>query len=571
MLELAVSILVGLSSFFAATDMSASAQWTVQKQWVHENNSWVYSATSDSISKLCNDDLSIVFPQVIHGVHSIWLDDRLVIETGDASFKVASAFYERPSLDCKYLKNIQSIKWTVVSYSQFFAKNKSFPNLKSGTQAAINSFFDVYLNIAIVVNIAILLCLAIFLFAGKIHQKYLVVLILGGLAFIGYSILVVNNRFQIQLSMLHAHKTADVCLWIGATAYFYFFKDRKYISNRLFQVYLGFLIIAFLFLCFGTSPDVVQFGTMFPMPIAILIFTRFLFKIGRKIQTSKMNYLEFFSGLFFVFTAFNDLLNIFGIIDGYMLVPLAAVFVFFHMAAIVNENIKAIYEEKELLMKELERKHILEQIAHDIKSPLSVLTMLVPTLAKDPSGEKSELIMQASARITGIANSLLDKNSMYSGTHEFLISSVLNRLIEEKKIEFSKSRAIHFHFVDMTNGKLSLEMDEVEFVRMLSNIINNSIEAVESVSSPSIEIKIEYVSNGLSIKITDNGIGISADIINQLGRRGYTFGKADKLKAGSGLGLFHAKSFVQNNVGELSIDSEPGKGTTILIRFGRKK
>lgn len=567
MLELAVSILVGLSSFFTATDMSASAQWTVQKQWVQENNSWVYSASSNSISKLCNDGLSIVFPQVIHGVHSIWLDDRLVIETGDSTFKVASAFYERPSLDCKYLKQVQSIKWTVVSYSQFFAKNKSFPNLESSTQASINSFFDIYLNIAIVVNIAILLFLAIFLFAGKIYQKYLVVLVLGGLAFIGYSILVVSDRFQIQLSMLQAHKIADMCLWIGATAYFYFFKDRKYISNRLFQVYLGFLIIAFSLLCFGATPDVVQLGTMFPMPVAILIFARFLFNLGRKLQTSKMNYLEFFSGLFFIFTAINYVLNVFGIIDGYMLVPLAAVFVFFHMAAIVNENIKVIYEEKELLMKELERKHILEQIAHDIKSPLSVLTMLVPTLTKNPSIEKAELIMQASARITGIANSLLDKNSMYSGIHEFSISSVLNRLMEEKKIELSKSKPIIFYFTDMTDGKLSLEMDEVEFVRMLSNIINNSIEAVENVSSPSIEVKTEYLNKNLSITITDNGSGVSADIINQLGRRGYSFGKTDKLKSGSGLGLFHAKSFVQNNAGELSIHSEPGKGTVISIRF----
>jgi len=567
MFDLVVSILVGLSSFFAATDMSNSAQWTVQKQWVHENNSWVYSATSNSIPKLCNDELSIVFPQVVHGVHRIWLDDRLMVETGDSTFKAASAFYERPSLDCKFVKDVQSIKWTVVSYSQFFAKNKSFPNLKPSAQVAINSFFDVYLNIAIAVNIAILLFLAVFLFAGKIYQKYLAVLILGGLAFIGYSILVVNNRFQIQLSMLQAHKIADMCLWIGATTYFYFFKDRKYISDRLFQVYLVFIIMAFLFLFFGASPDVVQFGTMLPMPIAILIFMRFLFKLGRKLQTSKMNYLEFFSGLFFVLISFNDVLNLFGIIDGYMLVPLASIFVFFHMAAIVNENIKATYGEKESLMKELERKHVLEQIAHDIKSPLSVLTMLVPTLETKPTSEKTELIMQASARITRIATSLLDKNSMYSGTHEFLVSSVINRLIEEKKIELSESKPILFHVTDMTDGKLILKMDEVEFVRMLSNIINNSVEAVENMSSPSIEVKIEYSNKNISITITDNGIGIPADIINQLGRRGYSFGKTDKLKAGSGLGLFHAKSFVQNNAGKLSIYSEPGKGTVISICF----
>ena len=69
--------------------------------------------------------------------------------------------------------------------------------------------------------------------------------------------------------------------------------------------------------------------------------------------------------------------------------------------------------------------------------------------------------------------------------------------------------------------------------------------------------------NGLAIiTVTDNGKGIPKKIIDQLGKRGNTFGK----KEGTGLGLFHAKTTLKNWGGSLSINSNPGKGTDVIIR-----
>ena len=67
--------------------------------------------------------------------------------------------------------------------------------------------------------------------------------------------------------------------------------------------------------------------------------------------------------------------------------------------------------------------------------------------------------------------------------------------------------------------------------------------------------------DGILIQTRDNGKGIPPDILTKLGNRGETHGKA----GGSGLGLYHARTTVESWGGRLRIESEVGKGTTVLV------
>lgn len=566
MLNFVLSILISLSNIFAVSDFSDGNKWNIEKNWLYQEGVWEFTATTSTLPKDCTNALSLAFPQVIHGVHKVWVDDRLVLQTGDSSFQNASSFYERPSVDCKYLMGAQSVKWTVVSYSKFFAKFKYLPKLVSAKQVHLNRFFDIYLNVFAAINIAILLLLAVFLFVGKISRNYLALLVTGGLALIGYSIFIVSDHFFITISMINAHKVADACLWIGATSYFYFFKKRKYISKTVFSIYLGFLFLSMIFLLFGNSADLVQFGTMLPMPVTFVVFAQFLFRLSRKLRSSKFNYLELFSGLLFILISINDLLNIFDLIDGYMLVPSATIFVFFHMAAIVNDNIQTKYIENETLMKDLERKHVLEQIAHDIKSPLSVLNMLVPSFIMNPSDEKATLLTQATSRIAKIAEILLDRKGTYSGHSKFFVSKAIKQVLDEKRIETKDTGLI---YNDFTDGNTKILMNEVEFFRVVSNLINNSIEATQGRPTPEIKIETRLIDSTVAISIMDNGQGFPYEVLEKIGKRGLSVGKNDFENSGSGLGLFHANAVVKSCGGKLSIESTVGSGAKINILIPR--
>jgi anti-sigma regulatory factor (Ser/Thr protein kinase) len=109
-----------------------------------------------------------------------------------------------------------------------------------------------------------------------------------------------------------------------------------------------------------------------------------------------------------------------------------------------------------------------------------------------------------------------------------------------------------------------------QFMRTLSNLLDNAIEATPSINSQAKKIAInlsykkqlrDQALERITISINDNGAGIRRERLAQLGNLGATFGK----RAGSGLGLFGAKRFAQQMGGELKIKSGASNGTTISI------
>jgi signal transduction histidine kinase len=94
---------------------------------------------------------------------------------------------------------------------------------------------------------------------------------------------------------------------------------------------------------------------------------------------------------------------------------------------------------------------------------------------------------------------------------------------------------------------------------MLSNLLNNSIEAVGVAGSVSLNTSVK--SNSVHILIQDDGPGIPLSVIERLGERGNTSGKA----SGTGLGLAHAVATAKKFGGTLKVTAPEFGGTIIQI------
>jgi hypothetical protein len=102
---------------------------------------------------------------------------------------------------------------------------------------------------------------------------------------------------------------------------------------------------------------------------------------------------------------------------------------------------------------------------------------------------------------------------------------------------------------------------------MLSNLINNSIDALEG-KHGKIVIGLESTKNTIQITIKDNGKGMSEIVKNKiLNNIAVTEGKTN----GHGIGMTQVRETINRNEGKLSIDSELGKGTIITLDFPRIK
>jgi signal transduction histidine kinase len=197
-----------------------------------------------------------------------------------------------------------------------------------------------------------------------------------------------------------------------------------------------------------------------------------------------------------------------------------------------------------------------QKVAHNIRSPVSALDMLI-TATDGIATETRILIRGALKRIQDIASNLLEANQKPSHPMELHALSMVLSSIDEKKIQPGMpSIALNW---DEDCDAVWIRAEFVEFRAMLSNLLNNAIEACAT--SGEILVSGKQNAGTLFITIEDSGRGIDCDILPKLTQKGATFGKAH----GSGLGLYHARQTIEAAGGNLKIESQINLGTRVEI------
>lgn len=229
--------------------------------------------------------------------------------------------------------------------------------------------------------------------------------------------------------------------------------------------------------------------------------------------------------------------------------------------------------------------NVSRQVAHDIRSPLSALNMISSSLS-DIQEEKRVLIRNAVQRINDIANDLLSKSKPTTdGTNEYfavtskstniksttgsakqdivLLPTLIDSIISEKRIQFRDKVGLQIEAdINQAYG-IFVKINANEFSRILSNLINNSVEAFSDATGK-VTIFIRRYDQKVSVVVQDNGKGVPPEILAKLGEQGVTHGK-DGTQSGSGLGVWHAKSTIESIGGQFQVLSKIDHGTQIMM------
>lgn len=208
------------------------------------------------------------------------------------------------------------------------------------------------------------------------------------------------------------------------------------------------------------------------------------------------------------------------------------------------------------------------QVAHDIRSPLAALESALKDVSQLPENKRL-LIRGAAGRIRDIANELLEKNrrAVAAGEQPLeprLLAGLIESVVTEKHAQYRDRLNVNIDFGPGPESYgLFAKVRPAEFGRLLSNLINNAVEALDGGGSVQLSLGLEE--GKIALKISDSGKGIPPEVLSRLGRRGETHGKA----GGTGLGLHHAKTAMEGWGGSLAIASEQGKGTTVMLILPR--
>lgn len=139
-------------------------------------------------------------------------------------------------------------------------------------------------------------------------------------------------------------------------------------------------------------------------------------------------------------------------------------------------------------------------------------------------------------------------------------------VLKEKRAEYSDHNRLELDFNFSRNLQgVKTKLSELALARILSNLINNAVQASQNMKEPQVKIKATLSEDGayVNLCVSDNGPGISANILEKIRYMGGSFLK----KEGTGLGLSHARKALERIGGTLSIYSEVTGGTRVNLRI----
>src|SRR5262249_50328066 len=147
--------------------------------------------------------------------------------------------------------------------------------------------------------------------------------------------------------------------------------------------------------------------------------------------------------------------------------------------------------------------------------------------------------------------------------HPVNLIEALEKIVSEKRLEHGDLPKVQItNEITQDNFSLFAFAEPTELKRILSNVINNSIESLEN-QSGMINIQLFSHSDTCVIEVNDNGRGIPASLVPRVTEAGFTYGK----NSGSGLGLHHAVTKLKEWNGSLEIASRENEGTKVKLIF----
>ncbi|HAH31098.1 MAG TPA: hypothetical protein DCL44_02160 [Elusimicrobia bacterium] len=236
------------------------------------------------------------------------------------------------------------------------------------------------------------------------------------------------------------------------------------------------------------------------------------------------------------------------------------------------------FNEMAVKLKEFDdmKKDFVSSITHDLRSPVTGIELCSDIIKEFV--EKHEYgkipgqlfsISEHSQRLNHFIDSLLEISKIESGKITLNIKilnleELVNRAVQSFK-PYAGQKDIKIEFV-VEQDIPEMRGDPDRLYQVLSNIIGN---AVKFTNSGSVNVYIQTIPGWQKVKVCDTGIGIPEHEIKNIfskfyrinsGRQGYP-----SSRQGTGLGLFIAKSIIEQHGGRIEVKSNPGKGSVFSI------
>ncbi len=239
----------------------------------------------------------------------------------------------------------------------------------------------------------------------------------------------------------------------------------------------------------------------------------------------------------------------------------------------LQRQAKTLAEEKRRI-----RFEFISVLAHELKSPLAAVEGYLNLLADRTLGEQlgpyDEMIRRSQLRMEGMRKlifDLLDLTRIESGmkcrTWETVDVSALARSCMDAQEPEARKRNIRFEFA--SPGAIDMSADRGELEILLNNLISNAVKYNRDEGLVSVALRADE--KAVTLTVADTGIGMTEE---EQGKLFVDFVRIRNEKThnilGSGLGLSTARKLARMYMGDITVQSTPGVGSTFTVTLGRR-
>lgn len=227
---------------------------------------------------------------------------------------------------------------------------------------------------------------------------------------------------------------------------------------------------------------------------------------------------------------------------------------------------------RQLRLNEL-KNNAVATVAHELKTPLATMRMLVDTLREgryrneEQLREYLELIHGENLRLSRLTEHFLNHARLTHGLYDFNFSAVPLRTITEAAVAPLRSRldAPDCTFtLDLAEPLPEIVADRHGLVTVLVNLLENALKYTEETKR--ITLRAHSDERSAVLVVEDNGVGLSSTERRRIFEPFYQADrKLSRIREGSGLGLSIVRAIVEAHRGRVEVMSEPGRGSSFTV------
>lgn len=225
------------------------------------------------------------------------------------------------------------------------------------------------------------------------------------------------------------------------------------------------------------------------------------------------------------------------------------------------------------------RREFIANVSHELRTPLTNVKSYTETIVENGDIDEEDktrflgVVLSETDRMISIVKDLLvlsrlDSKKMDMNMVPFSMSEVIENIYNAMIIEVEKhSQHLEYEIAD----DLPLALGDKERIeQVMVNIVSNSVKYTPD--GGDILVSASEDGDMISVKVTDNGMGVPKENLAHIFERFYRVDKArSREQGGTGLGLSIAKEIVETHGGTIDMQSEIGRGTTVTFTLPKAK